>query len=78
VSEANKAIIRRLVDEVLNGGPIGTLAELYAAELAAAAKRWIATFRAAFPDVHMQVVEPIAEDDKVVGRFHCSGSHHGT
>jgi hypothetical protein len=42
--------------------------ELYAPELAAAAKRWIAPFRAAFPDVHMQVDDLIARDDKVVGR----------
>jgi len=77
VSEANKAIVRRLVDEVINGGRLEVVDELYAPELAAAAKRWIAPFRAAFPDVHMQVVELIAEDDKVVGRLLCSGTHRG-
>jgi predicted ester cyclase len=78
MSEANKAIVRRLVDEVLNSGRLEVVDELYAPELAAAAKRWIAPFREAFPDVHMQVVELIAEDDKVAGRFLCSGTHQGT
>jgi predicted ester cyclase len=78
VSEANKAVVRRLVDEVLNGGRLEVIDELYAPELAAAARSWIAPFRASFPDVHMEVVELIAEADKVVGRFTCSATHLGT
>ena len=78
MSEANKAVVRRLVDEVLNGGRLEVIDELYAPELAAAARSWIAPFRASFPDVHMEVVELIAEGDKVVGRFTCSATHLGT
>jgi predicted ester cyclase len=77
VSEANKRIVRRLVDEVFNGGHLEVIDELYAPELAGAAKRWIAPFRASFPDVHMEIVELIAEGDKVVGRFTCSATHLG-
>jgi predicted ester cyclase len=77
VSEENKAVVRRLVDEVLNGGRLEVIDELYAPELAPAARRWIAPFRASFPDVHMEVVELIAEGDKVVGRFTCSATHLG-
>jgi predicted ester cyclase len=77
VSEANKAVVRRLVDEVLNGGRLEVIDELYAPELAPAARGWIAPFRASFPDVHMEVVELIAEGDKVVGRFTCSATHLG-
>ena len=76
--EANKAVVRRLVDEVLNGGHLEVIDELYAPELAPAARGWIAPFRASFPDVHMEVVELIAEGDKVVGRFTCSATHLGT
>ena len=36
-----------------------------------------APFRASFPDVHMEIVELIAEGDKVVGRFTCSATHLG-
>jgi predicted ester cyclase len=77
VSEANKAIVRRLVEEVMNDGCLDVTDELYAAGLAAGARRWIIPFRAAFPDVRMQVVDLIAEADQVVGRFTCSATHLG-
>ncbi len=77
MSEANKTVVRRLVAEVFNGGHLEGLHELYAPELAPVAKRWIAPFRASFPDVHMEIVELIAEGDKVVGRFTCSATHLG-
>jgi predicted ester cyclase len=77
VSDANKKIVRRLINQVLNGGHLEVIDELYAPELAPAAKRWITPFRASFPDVHMEIVELIAEGDKVVGRFTCSATHLG-
>jgi predicted ester cyclase len=77
VTEHNKAIIRRLIEEVLNGGRLEVIDELYAPELARAARRWIAPFRASFPDVHMEILELIAEGEKVVGRFTCSATHQG-
>ena len=77
MSESNKVIVRRLVAEVLNSGHLEVIDELYIPELARAAKRWIAPFRASFPDVHMEIVELIAEGDKVVGRFTCSATHLG-
>ncbi len=77
MTERSKDVVRRLVDEVLNAGRLDVVDELYAPSLASAAKRWIAPFRSSFPDVHMDVVELIAEGDKVVGRFKCSGTHLG-
>jgi predicted ester cyclase len=77
VSEANKTVVRRLVDEVLNGGHLELIDVLYAPEIALAARRWITPFRVSFPDVHMEIVELIAEGDKVVGRFTCSATHLG-
>jgi predicted ester cyclase len=77
VTEAHKTVVRRLIAEVLNGGHLEVIDELYTPELAGVAKRWIAPFRASFPDVHMEIVELIAEGDKVVGRFTCSATHLG-
>jgi ketosteroid isomerase-like protein len=77
MSDANKAVVRRLVAEVLNGGRLEMIDELYAPELAVAARGWIAPFRTSFPDVHMEILELIAEGDKVVGRFTCSATHLG-
>lgn len=77
MSEANKAIVRRLVDEVMNAGRLDVVEQVYAAEVAAAARRWITPFRNAFPDVHMRIIDLIAEADQVVGRFTCSATHQG-
>ncbi len=77
MSERNKTIVRRLVDEVFNGGRMEVIDALYAPALAPEAKAWIAPFRASFPDVHMEIIDLIAEDDEVVGRFTCSGTHLG-
>lgn len=77
MSDQHKAIVRRLIEEVLNAGRLEVIDELYTPRLAPAARRWIAPFRASFPDVHMEVVALIAEGDTVVGRFRCAGTHLG-
>jgi predicted ester cyclase len=39
---------------------------------------WLfAEFRMAFPDWREEIVELVAEDDTVAGRFRCSGTHRG-
>ncbi len=75
--KAHKAVVKRLVDEVPNGGNLDVIDELYLADQAEAARRWIAPFRRAFPDVHMETIELIAEADTVIGRFTCSATHTG-
>jgi predicted ester cyclase len=76
-AQANKALVSRLVDEVLNGGRLEVLDELSTPAMARAAREWIEPFRSAFPDVDMEVVEFVAEEDTVVGRFKCSATHLG-
>jgi predicted ester cyclase len=77
VSNPNKAVIRRLVDEVMNECNLGVVDELYVPAIAADTKRWIAPFQQSFPDMHMEIVEMIAEGDRVAARFTCSGTHTG-
>jgi predicted ester cyclase len=72
-----KAVVRRLIDEVINAGLLDLIDELYAPHMAPAARRWITPFRESFPDVHMEVVDLIAEGEKVVGRFRCSATNLG-
>jgi predicted ester cyclase len=76
-TKSNKAVVRRLIDEVLNAGQMNVIDELYAPALAPRAKRWIAPFRASFPDMQMTVIDLIAEGDTVVGHFTCSATHTG-
>ena len=73
----NKRLVRRLVDEVMNERRLDVIDELYDPRLAPAARRWIGPFLASFSDVHMRIDDLIAEDDTVVGRFSCSGTHTG-
>ncbi len=77
VVELNKAVVRRLIDEVMNAGRMDAIHELYSPSLAPKAERWIAPFRASFPDMRMKIVDLIATGDTVVGRFTCSGTHLG-
>jgi predicted ester cyclase len=51
--------------------------ELFAPDLAEQAKQGFTTFRSAFPDWREEIVDLVAEEDKVVGRFKCSGTHQG-
>ena len=72
-----KAVVRRLIEQVINAGRLDLIDELYAPQMAAGARRWIAPFRESFPDVQMEIVELIAEGEKVVGRFRCSATNLG-
>jgi predicted ester cyclase len=75
--DENKELIRRLIEEVVNARDPTAIDELADGEFAATARRWIGPFRDAFPDFRMEVVELVAEGDKVVAHFRCSGTHRG-
>ncbi len=73
---AAKDLVRRLVTAV-NERDSQALDELVAGEVADAARGWIGPFTQSFPDFRMEVVDVIAEGDRVVGHFRCSGTHQG-
>jgi predicted ester cyclase len=75
-AEENKAMLRRLV-EAINRADMNVVDELFAPEVAGQAKLNFTAFRSAFPDWREEVVDMVAEDDKVIGRFKCSGTHRG-
>jgi predicted ester cyclase len=75
--DANKELVRRLVEEVVNQRNAAPLDELAKGEFARLARRWISPFRSSFPDFRMDIVELVAESDLVVGHFKCSGTHRG-
>jgi steroid delta-isomerase-like uncharacterized protein len=75
--EQNKELVRRLVDEAIAERNLDVLDELAAGEFAERAKHWVQPFRSAFPDFEMEIVELIAEGDRVVAHFRCSGTHRG-
>ena len=73
----NKLLIQRLVEEAANQGHLGVLAEVADGEFAQAARRWVGPFREAFPDFSMEIVDLVAEEQKVAAHFRCSGTHLG-
>jgi predicted ester cyclase len=76
-AEANKRLVRRLVDEAVARRDPDVIDEIATGEFAEAAKRWVSPFRSAFPDFQMEVVELVAEGETVVAHFRCSGTHRG-
>ena len=75
--EQNKLLIQRLVEEAANQGHLDVLAEVADGEFAQAAWLWVGPFRAAFPDFSMEIVDLVAEEEKVAAHFRCSGTHLG-
>ena len=73
----HKRTVRRLVEEGINGGRDELFGELFTPETAARAREWFGAFRDSFPDMRMEIVDLVAEDDRVVARFACSATHTG-
>jgi steroid delta-isomerase-like uncharacterized protein len=89
VSEENKTLVRRFVDEVQSGGNIDLIDELCSPEFVnhsappgmpadcEGVKLVTAMFRQAFPDSYFTVEDMIAEGDKVATRKTFHGTHEG-
>jgi predicted ester cyclase len=77
VSVENKARVRRMVEAINAGEEAVAVDELFTPRTARRVKRLFAEFRSAFPDWHEEIVELVAEEDTVAGRFKCSGTHLG-
>jgi len=87
MSEANKALVRRMIEEGWNKHNLALLNELYAdcvyynpatGEIKGEAlKQFLASMLAAFPDIRFTIEDLVAEGDKVVTRWSCTGTHQG-
>jgi predicted ester cyclase len=77
VPEQNKEMVRQMVEAINVGTEDTAIDELFAPRAARRVKRLFAEFRSAFPDWREEVVELVAEETTVAGRFRCSGTHLG-
>lgn len=75
---ANRALVRRLVDEVINANHPEILPDIFAPELVEPVRDAFETFRAAFPDWRETVVEMIAGGEQIAVRLKCRGILRGT
>jgi steroid delta-isomerase-like uncharacterized protein len=90
MSEQNKALTRRAVEEVWNRGNYAVVDELVAGDFVVHAttlteeirgpegvRRYFGALRAGFPDLHVAIEDQIAEGDRVVTRWTARGTHTG-
>ncbi len=80
VVEANKAIIRRYVEEILGNGNGDAAAALTSDDGVARwlSAEWLPKLHRAFPDWHATLDDMIAEGDEVAVRVTMRGTHTGT
>lgn len=90
MSARNKAAMRRIYDEIWNQGKMDAVDELFSpdyvdhldktpgAPTGREGLRWfVQHWRGAFPDIHVQVLDQIAEGDKVLSRISFQGTQTG-
>jgi steroid delta-isomerase-like uncharacterized protein len=90
MSEQNKAVVRRLFEEIISGGDLDAVDELFTADYhdhdpaneedthgREGVKEEVGMYRAALPDLRFSVEDQLAEGDEVATRFSCSGTHEG-
>jgi predicted ester cyclase len=89
MSEENKAVVRREVEEIFAQGNLDAADEIYHPDYVSpeptsgdirgieGAKQFVAAFRQAFPDLQNTIEDMVAEGDKVAMRFRGSGTHLG-
>src|SRR5260221_11609727 len=88
-TEDNKALVRRLIEEVWNQGNLAVFNELYAPDFIfhdpglphvrtrEDDKQWIAGILKAFPDFQITIDDVIAEGDQVAVRLTVRGTNTG-
>ena len=87
-TEQNKAVVRRVFEELVNKGNMSAADELLAADYvnhdmpapapgAEGFKLIIGMFRTAFPDITVTLDDALAEGDRVVTRGVFTGTHKG-
>ena len=90
MSEENKTLARRVLEEVFNEGNLDVVDEIFAQDYVhhdptmpeeghgrEHIKEFASMYRSAFPDVRIEIEDQIAEGDKVVSRWVASGTHEG-
>jgi len=88
-TEENKAIVRRIFEEIWNQGNLDVVDEIlepnYVSQGLADGlppgiegfKQWFSILSSASPDIHFTIEDQIAEGDKVVTRYTIRGTHKG-
>jgi steroid delta-isomerase-like uncharacterized protein len=89
-AEENKALARRVLEEMFNKGNLDAADELLTPDYVDrdpampedihgpdGFKEYVGAYRTAFSDLHLEIEDQIAEGDKVVTRWTGTGTHDG-
>ena len=88
-TDANKQLVMRHFNEVINQKQLSIIPELFAENFSSIAPngdivtgrdhlaQYLGYFFTAFPDLHMTLEEMLAEDDRVAARVTVQGTHQG-
>jgi steroid delta-isomerase-like uncharacterized protein len=89
-AEENKAVVRRVLEEMFNKGNLDAADELIAPDFIdhdpampeevrgpEGFKQFAAAYRLGFPDLHVEIEEQVAEGDLVATRWTATGTHDG-
>lgn len=74
---ANKELVQRLIDDVMNGRQFDLLADLATERLAPKLRATYEQFAVAFPDWQQQVLHVVEEGETVAVHMRCTGTQHG-
>jgi steroid delta-isomerase-like uncharacterized protein len=89
MSERNKELVRRCIEQAVNTGNLNVVDEALANDYVyreptvgekrgrEGFKQLVTTYRTAFPDLRLTVEQQIAEGDLVVTRWTARGTHRG-
>jgi len=88
MSQENKAIFSRYLEEIWNKGNLAVVDEILTPDFVQHApgrdvkgleafKQYVMAFRTAFPDFHFTIEDQFAEGEKVVTHWTATGTHEG-
>jgi steroid delta-isomerase-like uncharacterized protein len=90
MSEQNKAIVRRLFEELWNKGNLSVADQLFSPNYAhhdpstpdvgrgpESERKRATLYRTAFPDLQLTIEDLLAEGETVMARWSCRGTHKG-
>jgi steroid delta-isomerase-like uncharacterized protein len=90
MSEENKAVVRRLIEEVWNNGNLDAIDELVASDHVdhdpgregtpggpEGMRAFVQMYRSAYPDTHLAIGEIVADGDLVAMTWTATGTHQG-
>ncbi len=87
-TEENKALFRRVLEEIFNKGNFAVANEIYEKDFVAhippdefkgpeGIKQFVSAQRNAFPDLNITIQDQVAEGDMVATRWTLAGTHKG-